>query len=58
MILNIYMACIFLQASYIMVPLFIQVNSFGMLDNRGMLGLIYAVLQFPFAIFVLSGFLR
>ncbi|MEK4994261.1 MULTISPECIES: carbohydrate ABC transporter permease [Paenibacillus] len=58
LILNLYMACIFLQASYIMVPLFLQVNSFGMLDNRGMLSLIYAVLQFPFAIFVLSGFLK
>ncbi|GGH10861.1 carbohydrate ABC transporter permease [Paenibacillus segetis] len=58
MILNLYMACIFIQATYIMVPLFLQVNSFNMLDNRGMLGVIYAVLQFPFAIFVLSGFLR
>lgn len=58
MILNIYMACIFIQATYIMVPLFLQVNSFGMLDNRVMLGVIYAVLQFPFGIFLLSGFLR
>ncbi|MGN7359931.1 carbohydrate ABC transporter permease [Paenibacillus sp. SAF-054] len=57
-IMNLYMACIFIQATYIMVPLFLQTSSFGLLDNRAALGVIYAVMSFPFAIFVLSGFLR
>ncbi|MEG0692697.1 MAG: carbohydrate ABC transporter permease [Oscillospiraceae bacterium] len=58
LILNIYMACIFIQATYIMVPLFLQMNRFHLLDNLPALGTLYAVLQFPFAIFVLSGFIR
>lgn len=58
LIMNLYMACIFIQATYIMVPLFLQVNSFGWQDNRVALSVIYAVLQFPFAIFILSGFIR
>lgn len=57
-LVNMYMACIFIQATYIMVPLFLQVNSLGWQDNRAALGIIYAVLQFPFAIFVMSGFIR
>ncbi len=57
-IYNLYMACIFIQATYIMIPLFLQINKFHMLDNRIMLCAVYAVLQFPFAIFVLSGFIR
>lgn len=58
LITNLYMACIFIQATYIMVPLFLQVNSLGLQDNRVTLGVVYAVLQFPFAIFVLGGFIR
>lgn len=55
---NLYMACIFIQATYIMVPLFLQVNALGWQDSRVALSVIYAVLQFPFSIFVLSGFIR
>lgn len=54
-LMSMYMACIFIQATYIMVPLFLQVNALGWQDSRVALGIIYAVLQFPFAIFVLSG---
>lgn len=57
-LMNMYMACIFIQATYILVPLFLQVNSLGWQDSRTALAIIYAVLQFPFAIFVLSGFIR
>jgi len=57
-IYNLYMACIFIQATYIMIPLFLQINKIHLLDNRIMLCAVYAVLQFPFAIFVLSGFIK
>ena len=57
-IMNVYMACIFVQASYIIVPLFLQMNMLGMLDNLVWLSLVYAVFQFPFAIFLLSGFIK
>ncbi len=56
-ILNIYMACIFLQATYIMIPLFLELQAVNGLDNRTMLALVYAVMQFPFAIFTLRGFI-
>ncbi len=56
-ILNIYMACIFLQATYIMIPLFLELQAINGLNNRNMLALVYAVMQFPFAIFTLHGFI-
>ncbi len=56
-ILNIYMACIFLQATYIMIPLFLELQAINGLNNRTMLALVYAVMQFPFAIFTLHGFI-
>lgn len=57
-ILNVYMAAIFIQATYIMIPLFLQMNKFNMLNNLSALSLLYATMQFPFAIFLLSGFMR
>lgn len=53
-----YMSCLFIQSTYIMVPLFLQLNKFHMLDNLWALCLVYAVLQFPFSIFLLGGFIR
>lgn len=58
LISNLYMACIFVQATYIMVPLFLQMNNLHMIDNLAALSVIYAVLQFPFSIFLLGGFIR
>ncbi len=55
---NLYMICIFIQATYIMIPLYLQMNNLKMLDNLGAISLVYAVMQFPFSIFVLSGFIR
>lgn len=57
-ILNIYMAAIFIQANYIMIPLFLQLNTFHLLNNRAALGLLYGTMQFPFAIFLITGFMR
>ncbi len=58
MIMTLYMACIFIQPTYIMVPLFLQLNEFHMLNSLTALSLVYAIMQFPFAIFLLSGFIR
>lgn len=51
-----YMGAIFLQPTYIMIPLFLELKAIHGLNNLTVLGLIYAVMQFPFAIFTLSGF--
>lgn len=58
LILNIYMAAIFIQATYIMIPLFLQMNKLNMLNSLSSLSLLYATMQFPFAIFLLSGYMR
>jgi N-acetylglucosamine transport system permease protein len=58
LISNIYMAFIFVQGTYLMVPLFLQMMEFKMLDNRFWLCVVYAVVRFPFNIFLMSGFLR
>ncbi len=52
------MTCVFIQATYIMVPLFMQMHNFGLVDNLFGLSLVYATLNFPFGIFLLSGFMR
>ena len=51
----IYMACIFLQATYIMIPLFLELQAVNGLNNLPVLCLVYAVMQFPFCIFTLQG---
>lgn len=56
-ILGMYMAAIFIQATYIMIPLFLQMKDLHLLNNRLALGVLYATMQFPFAIFLLSGFM-
>ena len=58
LILNIYMAAIFIQATYIMIPLCLQMNKLNLLNSLTALGVLYATMQFPFAIFLLTGFLR
>lgn len=57
LILTMYMGCIFLQATYIMIPLFLELQAVNGLNNTTLLSLVYAVLQFPFAIFTLHGFI-
>lgn len=55
---TLYMACIFLQPTYIMIPLFLELQAVDGLNNRVVLSLVYAVMQFPFAIFTLQGFIQ
>lgn len=57
-ILGLYMAAVFIQATYIMIPLFLQMNQLGWLNKLTPLAVVYAVMQFPFSIFLLSGFMR
>lgn len=52
------MASIFIQATYVMIPLFLQINELGLLNNLTMLGVLYGVNNFAFSIFLLSGFMR
>jgi N-acetylglucosamine transport system permease protein len=49
---------LFIQPTYILVPLFLLVNKLGLLDNLIALSLIYAVIQLPFSIFILTGFIK
>lgn len=46
LILNIYMAAIFIQATYIMIPLFLQMNKLNLLNSLTALGVLYATMQF------------
>ena len=54
---TLYMSMIFIQFSCIMIPLFLQMKDLHLLNNRLALGVLYATMQFPFAIFLLSGFM-
>ena len=53
LISTIYMACIFLQATYIMIPLFLELQAINGLNNLPVLCLVYAVCSFRF-VFLLS----
>ncbi|MDQ0149764.1 carbohydrate ABC transporter permease [Eubacterium multiforme] len=55
---NSYMAGLFIQSVYIIVPLFLIMNDLNMLNNRLALSLVYAVLQLPFSIYILIGFMQ
>ena len=55
---NFYMAGLFIQPVYIMIPLFLMMNNFNMLDNRFWLSLVYAAGALPFSIYLLTGFMR
>ena len=55
---SLFMICIFIQATYIMVPLYVQMHNLGMTDNLAAMSLVYAVLSFPFSIFLMTGYLR
>lgn len=57
-IINVFMACLFIHAAYIMVPLFLIMNKLNVTDNLIALSLLYAVLRFPFSIFILTGFMQ
>ncbi|MFV0352561.1 MAG: carbohydrate ABC transporter permease [Oscillospiraceae bacterium] len=58
LMMNVYMAAIFIQATYIMIPLFLQMSQLGLNEKLTPLAVLYAVMQFPFSIFLLSGFMR
>ncbi|MDR0655927.1 MAG: carbohydrate ABC transporter permease [Treponema sp.] len=55
---SLFMTCVFIQAAYIMVPLYVQMNRLHMTDSLWSLSLVYAILNFPFSIFLLSGYMR
>lgn len=55
---NFYMAGLFIQPVYIMIPLFLMMNNLNMLDNRFWLSLVYAAGALPFSIYLLTGFMR
>ena len=57
-ILSMYMAAVFIQATYIIIPLFLQMNQLNLINKLSPLAVLYAVMQFPFSIFLLSGFMR
>lgn len=58
MIMAVFMACLFIHASYIMVPLFLMMNKLHATNNLLATSILYAVLRFPFSIFILSGFMK
>lgn len=53
-----YMSLIFIQAQCIMIPLFLQMNQLHWLNQLTPLALLYAVMSCPFAIFLLSGYMK
>lgn len=49
---------LFIQPTYILVPLFLLAAKLNLLNNLTGLSLIYAVIQLPFSIFILTGFIK
>ncbi|ASK64332.1 ABC transporter [Virgibacillus phasianinus] len=55
---NFYLAGLFIQPVYIMIPLFLMMSDLSMLDNRFWLSLVYAASALPFSVYLLTGFMR
>ena len=53
-----FMAAIFIQGAYIMAPVFRIFNTMGWRNMLTPIGVVYAVTQFPFSVFLLTGFMR
>ena len=52
------LAGLFINTSYIVVPLFLLLKDMQALDNRAMLCIVYAAETLPFSIYLLSGFMK
>ncbi|MGL4337973.1 MAG: carbohydrate ABC transporter permease [Turicibacter sp.] len=58
LIFFVFTAGLFIQATYVLVPLFTMLKNFDLLDNLIALSVIYAVSNLPFTIFLLASFIR
>ena len=58
LILFIFTTGLFIQATYVLIPLFALLRDLNLLDNLIVLSLIYATSSLPFTIFLLSSFIR
>lgn len=55
---SVFMAGIFIQMIYIIIPLFLLMTQLKMNDNRFWISVVYAVSMLPFSILLLTGFFR
>jgi N-acetylglucosamine transport system permease protein len=55
---TLYLAGLFIQPIFILVPLFLLMNRLHMDDNRFWISVVYAAGQLPFSIYLLIGFLK
>lgn len=53
-----FMAGMFIQKNYLVVPLFMLLMSFGILNSRVAMCVVYACTTLPFYIFLMSGFME
>lgn len=58
LILTLFMTAMFISGNYIIVPLFLQMKSMGLLNNLTGLCFVYAAFRLPTSVFLLSGFMR
>lgn len=52
------LGCLFINASYIIIPLFLELRAFKLLNNLTALGVLYGTFQLPYSIFLLTGYMR
>lgn len=57
-ITGLFMAGLFINSSYIVVPIFLMLKDFNGLNNRFMLAVVYACTGLPFNIYLLTGFMK
>lgn len=57
-ILALILACLFVNSSYIIIPLFMELRQMNLLNNLVALGVLYATFNLPYSIFLLTGYMR
>lgn len=50
--------CLFINSSYIIIPLFLEMRVFKLLNNLTALGVLYATFSLPYSIFLLTGYMQ
>lgn len=55
---TVFMCAVFISGNYIIIPLFLEMKTFHMLDSLPGLAVVYTAFTIPFSVFLLSGYMR
>lgn len=55
---TLFMCAVFISGNYVIIPLFLEMKTFHMLNSLPSLSIVYTAFTLPFSVFLLSGYMR